>query len=294
MLLFVVLFPCWTNQVLSQCACNSTQCSCSSAGKEEFAVLVQGVSGAEGVSGDPGQRGDSGDPGVPGCRGPPGKTDKNDLEREFTKCDMYSTSWRRVVYINMTDPTNRCPSGLHEVNDTTNRACGKSVNESCTNLTFPTGWSYTHVCGRVRGYHSVITGAFLEKNISNSYVKGEILITHGSTHRHLWTYAVIASKMTENFCSTEKNQNIFTSIPNVVGKDTYCESKQVDTNTNNIFWNDPLWEKGGRITSDLTSCPGIRSGWFLKQVQHSNDHIEVRWCAIGGDVVTDIVEIWVQ
>ena len=299
-LMFAVLFLCWTSQVLSQCGCNSKR-FCSSAGKDEFAVLVQGVPGAEGMPGAPGQKGQKGHRGrvgFPGPFGPKGEPSKNvDLQSEFTKCGMYSTSWRRVAHIDMTDPAAQCPSGLHEFNVTHNtRACG--VNDSadsngdCTNHTFTTGWSYTHVCGRVRGYHSVITGnlgAFYPGTINDRYADG-VLITSEIPRRHLWTYAVgTPRKRNYSLCTNESRLPVLTGIPGFVRNDSYCEDRP--TNTTTIAWQDPLWTKKHGCIANNTSCLGY--GWFHKKVNHTSDSIEVRWCTREGAVYTDIVEIWV-
>ena len=51
-------------------------------------------------------------------------------EEEITLCNITSSDWRRVAYINMTDPEAECPSGLNEVSNsnTGQRACGRSVD----------------------------------------------------------------------------------------------------------------------------------------------------------------------
>ena len=106
---------------------------------------MPGVAGQRGIRGPEGPEGERGPQGVPGPAGPPGlqglhgdtvlsqeEFDKvvqtlwqnfsaelsridasvMDIQRAFTKCGIYSTSWRRVAHIDMTDPATRCPSGL--------------------------------------------------------------------------------------------------------------------------------------------------------------------------------------
>ena len=149
---------------------------------------VHGVAGRRGIRGPEGPEGERGPPGAPGPAGPPGlqgphgdtilsqeEFDKvvqtlwqnfsaelnridasvMDIQRKFAKCGIYSTSWRRVAYIDMTDPAaDGCPSGLHEVSNATinKRGCGRNVSRGCSSIEFPVEANYTHVCGRVRGY----------------------------------------------------------------------------------------------------------------------------------------------
>ena len=74
------------------------------------------------------------------------------LKGSTAKCDIQGY-WRRIAYFDTTQG-DLCPLGLRTVvNTTTNQtACGRTVNGSCTSLTFATGLAYSNVCGRVRGY----------------------------------------------------------------------------------------------------------------------------------------------
>ena len=221
-----------------------------------------------------------------------------DLQSTQVKCGIFSTKWRCVAHIDMTDPTAQCPSGLREVSNTTTkqRACGRSASIGCSSLVFNTSGSYTHVCGRVRGYQFRGIEAFNGGSIDTHYAEG-VLITNGSPRRHLWTYAVGLSE-THNYgcpCSTGGSSSR-QRIPACVGTDYYCESGFVTTWASRIAWEDPLWDGAGCVTPGNTCCQ--RYGWFHKQVQQTSDSIEVRSCTnynwSDEDVFTDIVEIWVQ
>ena len=228
-----------------------------------------------------------------------------DMQSAFTKCGIYSTTWRRVAHIDMTDPTAQCPSGLRVVsNSTTNqRACGRSVSHGCSSVTFPIRGNYTHVCGRVRGYQYYTTDAFLASSritINDAYIDG-ISITHGNPRRHLWSYAANYYEQyrgSHNYicpCARPDPGNSRWYVPAFVGADYYCESGFVTTYATRIAWEDPLWDGAGCVTPGNTCCE--RHGWFHKQVDQTSDSIEVRWCADEGrsneDVFTDLVEIWV-
>ena len=287
-----------------------------------------GQRGPRGPAGPEGERGPQGVPGLagpPGLQGPQGDTvlskeefDKvlralqqnfsvelnrlsaavTDLQSRQVKCGIYSTNWRRVAHIDMTDPTTQCPSGLREVSNTTTkqRACGRSVNSGCSSLVFPTSGNYTHVCGRVRGYQFGHIEAFMISggSIDTHYAEG-VLITNGSPRRHLWTYAVGKSETNVWGCPCSTGGSYSRqNFPAFVESDYYCESGFVNTSEDRIAWEDPLWDGAGCVYPGNTCCQ--RYGWFHKQVQQTSDSIEVRWCAAvnNEDAFTDIVEIWVQ
>ena len=66
-----------------------------------------------------------------------------------------STGWTRVAYLDMSDPSQQCPTELRLYNESGVRACGRrtSSSGSCDSVTFSTnGTSYSQVCGRVIGY----------------------------------------------------------------------------------------------------------------------------------------------
>ena len=71
------------------------------------------------------------------------------------------SGWRRVAYLNMSDPSQHCPSVWQEIT-TPHRTCGgRSTNASCEGLTYPTGSEqYDQVCGRIIGYQSGTPDAF--------------------------------------------------------------------------------------------------------------------------------------
>ena len=103
--------------------------------------------------------------------------------------------WRRVVYLDMTDPNSKCPSGW-QVTSYSQGKCGKvSSGLSCDSVFFPvTGGGYTRVCGRIRAYQYGATDAFEAYHngrvttIDEAYVAG-VSLTHGSPRKHIWTFA---------------------------------------------------------------------------------------------------------
>ena len=61
--------------------------------------------------------------------------------------------WRRVAFINMTDTSYNCPSGL-SLASYSKRTCGRShTTAGCSSTTFSVGdLPYSNVCGRIEGY----------------------------------------------------------------------------------------------------------------------------------------------
>ena len=59
--------------------------------------------------------------------------------------------WRHVAFINMTDTSYNCPTGLN-LTSYSKRTCGRShTNSGCSSTTFSVGGlPYSRVCGRIR------------------------------------------------------------------------------------------------------------------------------------------------
>ena len=105
--------------------------------------------------------------------------------------------WTRVAYLNMTDPSQQCPSAwtLQTHTSEPRRVRGRDSNaHGCKSVTYSTfGMNYSHVCGRVIGYQSGTPDAFHtygNEYLDNYYVDG-VSLTHGPTgaRQHIWTFA---------------------------------------------------------------------------------------------------------
>ena len=281
---------------VSDCVTNPT-------GKVSVDIDVVSVPGPEGPKRDQDPRGYPGD--TSQCEQLASSSELNNLiNSTFTKCGIYSLNWRRVTYIDTTQGA-ACPAGLREVTNSTlnKRACGRTVEVGCSPLIFPSGGSYTHICGRARGYQFGSTDSFASVNasstINDSYVDG-LSITRGSPRKHIWSYAAgFQEEIPGNLhsqcpCAVPGYNN--TNKTPFVSDDYDCESGFVNNPSRTIAWGDPLWDGEGCTQTNNTCCQ--RSGWFHKEVPLTTDNIEVRWCGDESrtnneDVFTDIVEIWV-
>ena len=216
--------------------------------------------------------------------------------------------WHRVAYLNMSDPTQQCPSAWREYNTGHGgvRVCGRPVTNgpSCAQVQYPSNNSqYSRVCGRAIGYQFGSTDAFgnaaLERTIDSYYVDG-VSFTHGSPRTHIWT---LAAGLTEGSisharfncpCAHQTTQD----SPSFVGDNYYCESGN-PTGTyaqHHLYSEDPLWD-GGQCEGECCSN-GKSPPWFSVELTNpTTDDIDVRICCQQGtfdDVVIKLLELYIQ
>ena len=197
-----------------------------------------------------------------------------------------STGWRRVAYLNMSDPSQQCPSVWQEYT-TPFRVCGRrSSVASCEGLIYTTGSEqYDQVCGRIIGYQLGAPESFFYssgRSINTYYIDG-ISVTHGSPRQHIWTFVggVDEGRVYGGTCPCVTGNGIGSRIPLFVGQNYFCESGITRFNgTTGIFWpdGDPLWD--GQGCGPTSSCCTFNSPpWFTVQLSNTTtDDIEVRIC----------------
>ena len=220
--------------------------------------------------------------------------------------------WRRVAFINMTDTSYNCPTGLN-LTSYSKRTCGAShtTGGRCSSTTFSVGGlPYSHVCGRIRGYQFGSTGAFWgyayqNQGIDGYYVDG-VSLTHGGagSQQHIWTFAAGATEVGtlplpyRCPCATHN----FSHVPAFVGDDFFCESglhsPWSDQYSNMFFPDDILWD-GQNCTSNSTCCQLNNPPWFTKNLTSATTNdIELRICTSfvprSDDVPLELIELYVQ
>ena len=216
--------------------------------------------------------------------------------------------WRRVAFINMTDTSYNCPTGLN-LTSYSKRTCGRSHTngEECSSTTFSVGGlSYSRVCGRIKGYQFGATIAFYTANqdINSQYVDG-LSLTHGGPWRrqHIWTFAAGLTETPARYfirASCPCDTYVYTYIPPFVRNDYFCESGF------HPYWNghfellpaDPLWD-GQNCIANSSCCQFNNPPWFTKNLPNpTTDDIELRLCAYHPQVIEDIplelIELYVQ
>ena len=211
-------------------------------------------------------------------------------------CDMEGVNcdgeggWTRIGYLNMTEPDATCPDGLtqQQYNGIGHPLCGRS-NYYCNSANYSSfGLNYTKVCGQVRGYQYGHTDAFStgSNNINSDYVDG-VSITQGLPRQHVWTYA--AGEGENRYACPCSNGSSYTA-PAFVGSDYYCESGPLAT--------DPLWDGEQCNGLEATCCDDQVMPWFYKELEESDEDIELRVCSnvdkSGEEIPIDIFEVFVK
>ena len=215
--------------------------------------------------------------------------------------------WRRVAFINMTDTSYNCPTGLN-LTSYSKRTCGRShtTDERCSSTTFSVGGlPYSQVCGRIRGYQFGATSGFSgsSTSIDNGYVEG-VSLTHGGdgSRQHIWTFVAGLSEVSAIWpnegcpCDTAAPG----VVPSFVGNDYFCESGvHSEWNYNaTLYSNDVLWDGQG-CTSSSTCCQFNNPPWFTKSLPTgTTDDIELRICIehtpSTEDAPLELIELYVQ
>ena len=227
-----------------------------------------------------------------------------------------SEGWTRVAYLNMTDPSQQCPSAwtLQTRSSEPRRLCGRSSSGgSCESVTYSTfGMNYSHVCGRVIGYENGTPDAFHNsgsQTIEGYYVDG-ISLTHGppGSRQHIWTFVAglvenNPSRYPQWSCPCADRATALSLVPSFVGNDYFCESgNPASTYTFMFFANDPLWDGqgcGAASCCELSYPPGVTPPWFCKQLpQTTTDDIEVRLCGGEGnadeDTPVELIKLYIN
>ena len=168
--------------------------------------------------------------------------------------------WRRGVYLDMTDPNTKCPSGWN-MTGYSKRTCGRASTRgyyTCNSVFFPVdGGPYTQVCGMIRAYQWGQPDAFFAYNtglttIDSAYFSG-VTVMHGTPRQHIWIFAAGKWENGELYpgqygwtCPCNYSADI--SIPPFVGDDYFCESGYVypgyasNEQLNSFHSSDVLWD----------------------------------------------------
>ena len=198
--------------------------------------------------------------------------------------------WRRIAYLNMTEPGATCPAGW-QVTRFSNAACGR-VNPtalSCDSVVFPLNEvEYSQVCGRIRAYSYGGSDAFYAYNrntstIDEAYLSG-VSITHGRPRQHVWSFAAGLSEGNPTWpTSCPCDATIPIRIPHYVGDDYFCESgvntpwEKVESVTE-LHMGDVLWD-GQNCSQNSTCCDLNGPPYFTKSLPGKTmDDIEARIC----------------
>ena len=186
--------------------------------------------------------------------------------------------WQQVTHLNMSDPSQQCPSVWREYNIDGVRACGRPITStgSCATRYYSTSQLLLHLIQACNIAPNVIT--FCSTCDVNTV---KIYLFTMKLGKSIWTCNLIANKPSTYSavlmaalkcpCSTTNSPD----PPSSIGDNYYCESGNPDNSfMNKLYSDDPLWD--GK-ECEGTCCTGINSPpWFSVQLPApTTDLIEV-------------------
>ena len=196
--------------------------------------------------------------------------------------------WYRLIYLNMSDPSQECPPTWREYASEV-RVCGRpsSTTKSCAAIHQLTDQMYSRVCGRVIGYQRGTPDAFRQYNENDIDLDG-INITTGAQHNHIWSYVAGHTQDHQSDCPCSSNNP--SSPPQSISNRYYCESGS--PSSTHLLWDSQQCE--GTCHTGANSPP-----WFSVQLPApTTDAIEVSICCDQDtddeDVLVELIEIYVQ
>ena len=226
------------------------------------------------------------------------------------------TGWTTVVFLNMTNLNEVCPSNL-SLHNSPVRGCGRQITESfsCDSVIFPLHVrSYSEVCGRIIAYQKGTTDAFHNSvsagytSIEAAYLDG-VSLTHGraGSRQHIWSFAAAlydqgSSYFTNSNCACTNTQyNWPYQLPSFIGNDYFCDTGNAGPGYDGLTYysSDPLWDGEG-CGSFSTCCQFNNPPWFQRALsQATSDDIELRLChgesnLDNEDTIIFLIEIYVR
>uniref|UniRef100_A0A1X7URF0 Fibrinogen C-terminal domain-containing protein n=1 Tax=Amphimedon queenslandica TaxID=400682 RepID=A0A1X7URF0_AMPQE len=209
-------------------------------------------------------------------------------------------AWTRIAYLDMSDPTQTCPSAFSYSTSENYRTCGRGFSSGCSPLYFsPPQSGYQQICGRIVGYQYGAANSFSHStSIDSNYVHG-ISLTHGSTPRkHIWTFGVGNFDNVAHYLNCPCSSGSPSSVPSFVGKDYFCESGiSGSLVSRKLYSSDPLWDGTGcgSLEGDCCAAPGLP--WFHKDLgSRVTKPLEMRICSknSSGDIKVSLYELYVK
>ena len=230
----------------------------------------------------------------------------SDITASFLLPDIPGQVWKRVGYLNMSDPTQQCPNSWQTFSSPV-ASCAKKGSGPCDSVNITSGASYQMVCGRFLGYQVGTPDAFLSYaglgwSLETYYVDG-VSITYGSpgNRHHVYTYAAGIREFASSVsCPCAAGW----SPPSFVGSDYYCESgNPLNTSPDSatymtFFDSDVLWDRQLCRHDEVTCCDPTNLPWFCKTFPTSiTENLEVRICLDEGpdneNVALEFFELYV-
>ena len=206
-----------------------------------------------------------------------------------------SGPWRRVLYLDMTDPSQTCPKNFRIYSSNGVRTCGRpSGDGGCVDTVSPTSsLSYSKICGRVIGYQWGSPDGLQGGTIDGVYVDG-VSLTRGNPRQHVWTFINSYNDEVSQCPCSGGNSN-----PSFIGNDYTCESGLTGSWSQILYTDDPIWDGLGCNSAETDCCSLANVPWFYKDLgSATTDYLELRTCGNqhtdDEDTTLEIYEIYVQ
>ena len=217
----------------------------------------------------------------------------DNISNTSTIPDCGGSGWRRVAFLNMTDPDQTCPEQWKLYEQGTVRVCGRQETNSasCDPVYFSPGeTAYTQVCGRMTGYASGSIDGFLQdaytptpgNEINEVYLDG-VSVTYGMPRQHIWS-------LSNGFCCGQNSISVVQSY-NFIGDNYICDESS--------SLGDPIWDGVTQCSNNPNCCAPSSGPWFNTMLSStSTSDIEVRICADEGtdneDSSVGLIELYVK
>ena len=208
--------------------------------------------------------------------------------------------WTLVGFMDMADPTQRCPSTLSTISSP-RASCGRGTNTGgCDSVYISTKGvgPYQTVCGKLAAYQIGSTDAFgrcgtnphdnagtsnslLPNTIEDPYVDG-VSITYGArgSRQHVFTYAAGSTESSKS-CNCPCSVGSASAPPSFVGSDYLCESGDSSStwDRTTFYYSDILWDGQQCGGDEASCCTRANLPWFCKQFAAPiSDDLELRVC----------------
>ena len=214
-------------------------------------------------------------------------------------------AWTLAASLDMTDPTQNCPSAWDERTESGKRVCFRQPSSSagCDSVTFSTdGKEYTQVCGRAIGYQQRAPDAFRNGGTIDSHYVDGLSVTHGQPgeRTHIWTFAVGIDEVNYYYACPCINPDNIATVPSYVAANYFCESgvPYPDSFSATLYPDDPLWDGDG-CGPNSDCCSFNSPPWFTIELPTpTTDDIEVRNCANENtddeDLGIELIEFYIR
>ena len=146
---------------------------------------------------------------------------------------------------------------------------------------------------------------FNDTSINGIYLDG-VSITHGSPHKHLWSYAVGFGDQLNSSSDCPCNNGSTVQVPSYVGNEYYCESGNffphfICSRIWREFPDDLLWDGQQCGGVEAPCCTHPNMPWFIKTLNETTtEDIELRacssssFCGSGSGAALFLIEIYVR